>query len=301
MEQEHNGHDQVEATEAVVEAVPLQEYRPAYYFPKPIEVPAEMELMMRGKIARKLADCYDLCGSLPERGYNEHFKYHYVLAEDLYKEARKAFHKVGLVIVPLLHQYCEEMIPAKYDSIKRKVVQPITFMVTDAETGYTLACPWHSEAMDNEDKGTGKALTSALKYFVKTLLMVPTGDDPDREGAVEEDASKKPGDAPKSKAPTPNPKPDAKPVTDKPEAQDPVPPKTLEPVGDDKPTVIMANRLGAKLAQAKAYTAKKGIDWPSALEGAFKDGVQNADEFRAWIDKLAPAVKAPVETEAKGE
>lgn len=154
-------------------------YRPGYYYPRPIEVPATDELLMRGKLAAKLAECYDKVARIPERGFNKFHGYKYVLAEDLYSAVRDAFHEVGLVVLPMLHHFEESFITGAKGQERRKIVQPMTFLVMDSETGFSLALPWHSEAMDDEDKGTGKALTSALKYFLKTLLIIPTGDDPD--------------------------------------------------------------------------------------------------------------------------
>lgn len=44
----------------------------------------------------------------------------------------------------------------------------------------TIVCPWYGQGVDNSEKGVGKALTYAEKYFILKTFNIPTDkDDPD--------------------------------------------------------------------------------------------------------------------------
>ncbi len=59
-----------------------------------------------------------------------------------------------------------------------------TFLLIDVDTGATLPIEVLGSGSDSADKGIYKAITGALKYALTTLLVVPTGSDPERKGAV---------------------------------------------------------------------------------------------------------------------
>jgi len=64
--------------------------------------------------------------------------------------------------------------------VLRKVLVEVTF--SDPSTGAMRAIRWAGEGMDTQDKGTAKALTSALKYFILRNLLTSDQDDIDPDG-----------------------------------------------------------------------------------------------------------------------
>jgi hypothetical protein len=83
----------------------------------------------------------------------------------------------------------------------------------------TIECPWYGQGVDTAgEKGTGKALTYAEKYFMLKFFNVPTDkDDPDSFQKKHEEKPDKP--EPQRQA--------QKPVNQKPVEQKPVDPKTI--------------------------------------------------------------------------
>ncbi len=71
----------------------------------------------------------------------------------------------------------------------------VRFGIADAETGEAIYGTMYGRGQDNMDKGIYKALTGALKYFLTTTFLIPTGDDPEAETKSE------PKDKPESPVP----------------------------------------------------------------------------------------------------
>jgi len=64
----------------------------------------------------------------------------------------------------------------------------LAFTFMDADTGETIELPWLGRGEDPMDKGVGKALTNALKTFLRQQLLLPWGDDPEADTGSDERA-----------------------------------------------------------------------------------------------------------------
>lgn len=109
---------------------------------------------------------------LPKEGYNPHHKYKYARDEDVMELFRNLFVEHGMVWMVSVGDHVQE---------GSKTIVFVTVDLVDIDTGYTQSIPWVGEANDSQDKGTSKALTAALKYFLLKQFIVSTG--------VEEDDS----------------------------------------------------------------------------------------------------------------
>lgn len=144
----------------------------------------------------KLAKVLGAMPGVPKTGYNSHFKYEYRKADDVAQAVRKELAKQGLIIVPHMTSVEHHVRPAtdSEGAIQRNPdgspVMVISGMHTahfvmqiiDGEGGGALEVQWQSEAQDTQDKGTGKAVTAAMKSFLIALFLI--GDD---EGDIEDD------------------------------------------------------------------------------------------------------------------
>lgn len=111
--------------------------------------------------------------NVPKRGYNDFHSYAYVTAEDVLSAAQSAFLNNDLIFLPSMTGVRQEGTATLVD---------FTFEIRDTLTGESVVLPWVGEANDKQDKGTSKAATSAVKYFLLKLFLVGTGDptdDPD--------------------------------------------------------------------------------------------------------------------------
>jgi hypothetical protein len=143
---------------------------------------------LRGKWAKKMAQMYvETSWAKKDRQTDFGPKFKYASADSMYADIRAAAQRVGLALVPLLG---EPKIDRQANSGKERtdthVVQPISVMVIDTDTGFDMEIPGHGEASDTSDKGISKAITAALKYTLRTLFLIPTGDDPDAGSAAAE-------------------------------------------------------------------------------------------------------------------
>lgn len=132
------------------------------------------------ELAVKIATAREKCSRVKKNGYNEHFKYHYVRAEDVIDEANTALDEAGLIL-------WSKATSIQYTAgPKQRLIEVMfEFHVYDAESGQGIVLEdFPAAAADNNpgDKAFWKALTGARKYFLSDFLGIPFGDDPEDEG-----------------------------------------------------------------------------------------------------------------------
>lgn len=57
----------------------------------------------------------------------------------------------------------------------------VDFIFLDAQTGERIELSWLGRGEDPADRGVGKALTNAIKTFLRQQLLLPWGDDPEAD------------------------------------------------------------------------------------------------------------------------
>lgn len=117
---------------------------------------------------------------LKKRGHNDYFNFDFATSEDVSDLVRQAMAEEGLALfVNILEtKRLEKLTQARF-----------MFVFADGETGATYSCQWESEAIDAQDKGISKAVTSAIKYFLLKTFLISTGDEPDPDS---DDKAQKP-------------------------------------------------------------------------------------------------------------
>ncbi|HYD02575.1 MAG TPA: ERF family protein [Phycisphaerales bacterium] len=117
---------------------------------------------------------------VPETGRNQFHRYSYASDEDLLTVLQPAMAENGLALIPCR---TDVKVEAHSPDAKGKPQWRTELVVTykllhesgEAETVQAPGC-----GIDGEDKGTYKAMTGALKYALRHLFLVPTGQDAER-------------------------------------------------------------------------------------------------------------------------
>jgi hypothetical protein len=148
----------------------------------PLEV-----LKIQGQLFTKVLKVLSEVKKIEKSGYNKHQDYHYSTEQDLIGAVKQLLIDNKLII--LTDSETKEVIKLhKYDKGQISGENLVTVVNTrhtfcDTETGYTYPIQSTGTGFDNTDKGSFKAITGALKYFVSKNFLVPTEDDPENDGA----------------------------------------------------------------------------------------------------------------------
>lgn len=123
-----------------------------------------------------------------ETGKNDFHGYKYASDEDFLILVQPALADVGLCLLPTV----TEVRTVEHSADKKGAPRYRTELVQTWEllhvSGESRMLSVPACGLDSEDKGTYKALTGALKYLVRHLLLIPTGADPERVRGDEGDA-----------------------------------------------------------------------------------------------------------------
>jgi len=122
----------------------------------------------------KIAKVMGKLGRIEKRGHNAHFNYDFVTDSDVSDAIRTALASENVAFFASMRR-------ASTDG--KRVVADFLYTFADGETGATWDCQWTGEAIDSQDKGTAKAATSALKYFLLKTFILSTGDPADDSDA----------------------------------------------------------------------------------------------------------------------
>lgn len=97
--------------------------------------------------------------------------------------------KNKLILIPIDHDINTRhpQVGEKKQSIITEVKS--TYLLCDAETGYSIKVCSFGQGADTQDKGSGKANTYSFKYLLIRLFMIVSGEDPDKIHSARIDAA----------------------------------------------------------------------------------------------------------------
>jgi len=133
-------------------------------------VPVAQDPAALASLFGKLARVMGRLERLPRTGHNSHFNYDFVTDGDVSDTVRAALAAEGVAFFATMRGVSVD---------GKKVTAHFTYTFGDGETGATWSCNWQGEAIDTQDKGTAKAATSALKYFLLKTFVLSSGDQAD--------------------------------------------------------------------------------------------------------------------------
>lgn len=153
---------------------------------------------------QRLLEVKKTVGHLRKESRNEQQKFNFVSSSQTIQSVREKMNEMGLLLIPSIIAHTKDLIPTDRS----------TMVFTELDLSYTwsnvddpkdeIVIPWYGQGVDYAgEKGVGKALTYAEKYFILKFFNIATdNDDPDSAPVVPTVASQhRPGET-KSGAPT---------------------------------------------------------------------------------------------------
>lgn len=112
------------------------------------------------------------------------FQYKYASGTDVIAPIRQKMDSLGLLLVPSFNSATHERGEMVADGGKVKIqfftAANLNFRWLDTESGEFLDVPWYAQGVDPAEKGVGKLLTYAERYFLLKFFHIATdSDDPD--------------------------------------------------------------------------------------------------------------------------
>lgn len=130
-------------------------------------------------IYQKLIEIRKTCEYLKKD--NQGYQFNYVSSSQTLGTLRAAMDENGLLLVPSVESYEVRDHQTKNGSHEYFTILKMVFTWVNADNPEEkVSCPWTGQGLDNGEKGVGKALTYAEKYFLLKFFNIATDkDDPD--------------------------------------------------------------------------------------------------------------------------
>lgn len=119
-------------------------------------------------IASKLVKIMNETKRVAKNGRNEFHKYDYVTEADVLEAVRENLVKNNVFIF-------SSVVSTQKEADMTTVLMNHT--IVDGDSGESMEVRSLGQGQDKGDKGSNKAITSAIKYFLMKNLLIPTGDD----------------------------------------------------------------------------------------------------------------------------
>ena len=122
-----------------------------------------------------------MIGFIKKAGHNKFLNYDYVTDADVLDTVRRELAAHGIATQVDIDSY--EHVPYRTVNDKPEFLTTITGKLSfhDAESGEIWKTNFIGTGSDSGDKGYYKAVTGGLKYALLKNLLIPTGDDPERD------------------------------------------------------------------------------------------------------------------------
>lgn len=118
-------------------------------------------------------------------------KYSYTTEAAFIAEIRPLMIKHKLVLIPVNVVYDTTQV-TRGEKITFATTMLVSYQICDTETGYSEIVQMAASGNDSSDKHIAKSSTMALKYTLRQLYLLPTGDDPERTTEDDEPTSSTP-------------------------------------------------------------------------------------------------------------
>lgn len=141
-------------------------------------------------IAEKLSLIMAEVETIEQNGHNTYSNFHYSTVDDVLKAVRPLFGKHGLAVIPSLQSI--QVIQPTIEGESPTLRGFLTYTIIDSESGNQLKADWIAEAnlKMGKDKSSNIIVSTANKFFLRSLLMLDTGD-PDGDHNINEQGKRK--------------------------------------------------------------------------------------------------------------
>ena len=117
---------------------------------------------------------------------NAQQSYNYVSEADFLALLRPQLAAYGVIVSPSYEVLNQGELTTKSGSVMRTITLVGTFRFTHAASQTWVEVVTIGEGTDQQDKAPYKAMTGALKYAMRQLFLVETGDDPEKDDVQHE-------------------------------------------------------------------------------------------------------------------
>jgi len=156
-------------------------------------------------IYQRLSNVRKTCGYIKKE--NEGYQFKYVSSSQTLGHLHNAINENGLILIPeIVSQDLQETTNQKGNKeVFTKLSMVFTWVNID-NPDEKIICQWTAQGLDNAEKGIGKALTYAEKYFLLKFFNIATDkDDPDKFQEKMDNTTKKNAPVEQVKAVSPSP------------------------------------------------------------------------------------------------
>lgn len=210
-------------------------------------------------------------GTVGKHGFNEQQGYAFVSYGDVATACQGAFVKHGISVATDILATEREQRETRSGGTLNVALLTIAFTFS-APDGSSVTVTTVGEGADSGDKASNKAMTAALKYALRTLLVIPDAEDGDADSPEETTKAKAPA---RKTAPTSG------------DADDPYRDVLLNPSG------WFDNRTGKRSPKAPDFKAKTNNKaW--AKKGTEKDG--SPGPMALWLSDAPPGFVEALES-----
>lgn len=135
-------------------------------------------------LAQKLLELQKNVDSVIKDGKNQSDKYDFASDENVLDTFRPKMDELGLLLIPEVTDAQVHEGQTRSGTARYLTEMTMRMRWYDTESGEELPIPWYAQGVDLAgEKGVGKALTYAEKYFLLKFFHVATKkDDPDNDG-----------------------------------------------------------------------------------------------------------------------
>jgi hypothetical protein len=147
-----------------------------------MQVVPQAEPPASARLAQKLIAIATDIGAIDKDGYNQAQRYAFTSADHVVGQIRLKLFEQGVLLLATEESTDERMRPTKQGGETAITTVHLTFVFVDSDTGERIELSWPGRGEDPMDKGVGKALTNALKTFLRQQFLIPWGnDDPEAD------------------------------------------------------------------------------------------------------------------------
>jgi hypothetical protein len=105
----------------------------------------------------------------------------YASAENMLATVRGEFLSRGVLVLASERETTDRPRTTRQGDETAVTTVHLTFTLMDTESPDEIELDWVGRGEDSADRGVGKALTNAVKTFMRQQLMLPWGDDPEAD------------------------------------------------------------------------------------------------------------------------
>lgn len=129
------------------------------------------------RLAQKLIDIALDIGAIEKDGYNQAQRYAFTSADNVVGQIRRKLFEKRVLLLGSEGSTEQRLRPTKQGGETAITTVHVDFIFVDGDTGERIELRWPGQGEDPMDKGIGKALTNALKLFLRQQFLIPWGND----------------------------------------------------------------------------------------------------------------------------